>query len=156
MQVKDIMSTEVWCCHPEETLRDAAFRMRDHDCGCLPVIDPRKELVGVITDRDICLCAAVRGEPLQTLKVSDALTWQPLACRPEDNIETAEDLLRDHQVRRLPVIDEKGDLKGMLSLADLALASADGKGKVPQIHRELLATTVAAISRPRSEAVGGR
>lgn len=146
MRVAEIMSTNVQTIRPEESLRDAARLMAKHDCGCLPVIDARNELLGVLTDRDICLCAAERDEPLRKIQVSDAVSWEALSCHPDEEVENAELKLANHQIRRLPVLDEKGNLRGMLSLGDIALAAADSPKK--KLNPQGMAATVAAISRP--------
>jgi len=151
IRIADIMSQEVYSCRPEDNLRQAAEMMRDHDCGCLPVIDARDELVGMITDRDICMCAATRGEPLQSLQVSDAITWQAFSCKPQDEVESVEEMLGGHQIRRLPVLDDNGRLKGMVSLADIARATAMSRGRGASAQRQAVAMTMAAISSPRLE-----
>lgn len=150
MRVSEIMSSDVRACRPEDTMRDAVKIMRDCDCGSVPVLDGRDELVGMITDRDICLCAAERDEPLGALQVSDAITWKPLTCTPDEDVFSAEKKLAEHQIRRLPVVDERGRLVGMLALADIARCQADSGSNAEEKKR--VATTVAAISQPSSHA----
>lgn len=146
VQVSEIMTKDIVACRPEDTLKKAASLMGEQDCGALPVLDGREELIGVLTDRDICLCAADRDEPLANIQVADAISWEPLTCRPDEKIESAERKLSEHQVRRLPVIDESGKLLGMLSLGDIARAQADSGS--PTGAQKKLAATIAAISRP--------
>jgi CBS domain-containing protein len=150
MRVSDIMTKHVQACRPEDSLREAAAIMRDRDCGAVPVLDGRQELVGMITDRDICLCAAEHDEPLSKLQISAAITWKPLTCSPDEEIECAEDKMAKHQVRRLPVVDDTGRLIGILALADVARSQAAGKSKSDE--KKKVATTVAAISRPMAQA----
>ncbi len=150
MRVSDIMTQHVQACRPEDSLRDAVAIMRERDCGSVPVLDGREEIVGMITDRDICLCAAECDEPLSKLQISAAITWKPLTCSPDEDIECAEDKMAKHQVRRLPVIDEGGKLVGILALADIARCQAAGKNKTEE--KQKVATVVAAISRPMAEA----
>jgi len=144
LQVSEIMTDQIHACHPEDSLNAAATIMGEHDCGAVPILDGRQELVGMLTDRDICLCAAKRDEPLSSLQVSDAVSWEPLTCSPDEEIETAEKKLAQHQVRRLPVTDHAGRLLGMLSLADIARAQRRG----PARSQRKVATTIAAISKP--------
>jgi len=146
MQVSEIMTTEVFTCRPENTLRDAAKIMREIDCGAVPVVDGRSELIGILTDRDICLCASERDEPLTALQVSEAVTWKPVTCQPHEDLDCAEEKLGTHQIRRLPVIDPNGLLIGIVSFGDIARARANGH---PSTEAETkVAATITAISQP--------
>ena len=123
MNVAEIMTTNVQSCRSNDTLERAAQLMWEHDCGCLPVCAPAdgtEHIVGVITDRDICMRALFSGMPLRELQVQDAMAKQVLTCRPEDTLEHAEKVMRGGRVRRLPVVSEVGALAGLISLADLA------------------------------------
>jgi CBS domain-containing protein len=97
-----------------------------YDCGSIPVCSSEKPLepVGVVTDRDICMCALLNDKPLRELWVAEAMAKHVLACRPSDSLGTAEKIMRTSHVRRLPVIDEQRSLVGMISLADLAREAA--------------------------------
>ena len=97
--------------------------MRDHAVGCLPVVDASGKLAGVLTDRDIALSAYELGEALWRLRVADSMHKPVWSCAAGDGIETAARLMRQHRVRRLPVLDEGGKPVGMISLDDLAHAS---------------------------------
>ena len=79
-------------------------------------------IAGVVTDRDICMAAYTRGLPIEAIPVSIAMSSVVHSCTAEDSIETAEDIMRHHQVRRLPVLDKQQKLQGLLSLNDIALA----------------------------------
>jgi CBS domain-containing protein len=126
MQVEQLMTTQVRSCRSEDTLEHAAQLMWNHDCGCLPVCSGNgvARTVGVITDRDIVMCALFHGEPLRELHVSDAMAEHVLVCRPDDSLATAEKTMRVARIRRLPVVDDGGALIGMISLADLAREAA--------------------------------
>jgi CBS domain-containing protein len=145
MQVLEVMTKHVYACFPGDSLREAARIMGELDCGAVPVLNERLELVGVVTDRDICLYAADRGKSLDSLRVADAVTRQPVTCTPDEEIDSVESKLSEHQVRRLPVTDDIGRLLGILSLGDIAAAQAD-VGSVGGQRK--LAVTIAAISRP--------
>ncbi len=125
---------------PAETLSAAAHQLWEGDCGIVPVVDEARRLVGVITDRDICMAALFRGAPLGEIRVADAMARQVLTLAPGAEVREALELMRAYQVRRLPVVDEDGGLLGMLSLADLARAWAEGDADG---HRELRADEVA-------------
>ena len=91
--------------------------MWDHDCGCLPVCATNgvRRVVGVITDRDICMSALFQGKPLRELRVSDTMAKQVRICRPDDSLVDVERTMREAKIRRLPVIDEQGALAGMIT-----------------------------------------
>jgi CBS domain-containing protein len=127
MRVAQVMTPKVEACRPEDSLARAAQLMWDVDCGCIPVCagDGDPLTIGVITDRDICMCALFRGEPLAQLTVGEAIKHQKLrACEQDDSVSTAAEIMRQAQVRRLPVIDAQGVLVGMVSLADLSREAA--------------------------------
>ena len=114
--VADVMTRQVECARPEMTIREAAAKMKQRDIGSLPVCDGRK-LVGIVTDRDITLRATAEGINPNLTNVSEIMTRDIVSVRPEDPLEEAERLMHDCQVRRLPVVDERGELAGYLALA---------------------------------------
>jgi CBS-domain-containing membrane protein len=127
MEVREVMTARVQCCTPDDSLEHAARLMWDNDCGCLPVCtvaDGKAPAIGLITDRDICMCALFQGAPLSALHVHQAMTDRLLACQPGDTLEEAERVMRQGQVRRLPVLSAEGQLLGIVSLADLARTAA--------------------------------
>ncbi len=121
MQVKEIMSRDPQCCTPDDTLRNAARLMADHDCGCLPVVEgtERKGVVGVITDRDITVRGVAKGKSPDS-KVNDVMSPSPSCCKADDEIEEVERIMTERQVRRVPVIDSDGRVVGIIAQADLA------------------------------------
>lgn len=156
LRIEQLMSRFPTSCAPEVTLRDAARLMLENDCGSLPVTagDGSGRLVGMITDRDICMAAQRRGNTLQELRVGDVMATVVRACNPSDSIGEAEAIMREVHVRRLPVVDSSERLVGLLSLADLALEAARQRGaKNPKITQaeigDLLATICAPNSQPR-------
>lgn len=123
MEVGDVMTKQVHSCSPEDSLADAARLMWEHDCGCLPVVSGTNggsRTIGLITDRDICMCALFEHAPLSGLRVRQAMAKQVLSCQPGDSVEAVERVMQGGRVRRLPVLSSRGDLLGMVSLADLA------------------------------------
>jgi CBS domain-containing protein len=154
MQVGDVMTKQVQCCSPEDSLAQAARLMWDHDCGCLPVCtggEREAGTVGLITDRDICMCALFEHAPLSELRVGQAMTRHILGCQPGDSLEQAERVMQSGRVRRLPVLSPRGDLLGVVSLADLA-REAEREGGSRTIGRDIAASdvghTLAAICTP--------
>ena len=125
MQVRELMSQDVLTCQSDSTLAEAAMAMWKGDCGFIPVLDDG-EVRGVITDRDICFGVMTRGLSADQVFVGQVMTGEHYSCLPEDRIQDALHVMRIHQVRRLPVVDEDGVLVGVLSINDVVLeASAD-------------------------------
>jgi CBS domain-containing protein len=123
MEVGEVMTRQVQSCAPEDSLEHAARLMWEYDCGCLPVCTGSNggtRTIGVITDRDICMCALFEHAPLSQLRVTQAMAKQVLGCQPDDSLEQAARVMQGARVRRLPVLSPDGDLLGMVSLADLA------------------------------------
>jgi len=159
MKVEQLMSREVGTCHPDDTLNDAARVMWECDCGGVPVVaaDGTRRVVGMLTDRDVCMAAYFQGRGLGQIRVSETMSTCVHACRPGDALREAEALMRSAQVHRLPVVDEAGALLGILSLADLAgeaarEVAAQG-AKRPRVRSAEVGETLAEICRPRKGAV---
>ena len=123
MDVREIMTTPVRTLDPADTLNCAAKLMRDYALGCVPIVNPDGKLVGVLTDRDIALSAYAFGEALWRLSIADSMHSPVHTCHADDGIERAARIMREHRVRRLPVVDAAGKPIGMVSLDDLARAS---------------------------------
>src|SRR5688500_20219459 len=109
------MSTDLKTCSPEDSLHTAAQLLWNHDIGAVAVV-ANGRLAGIITDRDICMSAYTQGRPLHEIQVASAMAKQPRTCTAEDMIEDAMRIMAEHQIRRLPVVDAKGRLQGMLSI----------------------------------------
>ena len=122
MTIEPIMSREVHRCRPDDTLNDAALKLWERDCGSLPVCagDAESQVIGMLTDRDICMAALFQGKPLHELKVADAMSRDIRVAKVDDRLEDVELLMRELKIRRVPVTDESGRLVGIVSLADFA------------------------------------
>lgn len=120
MQVREIMSQPVHECSPHDTLAKAASTLWEHDCGALPVVDSKGRVGAMLTDRDVCMGAYTKGKRLADLAVADSMSRELICCKATDDLATAAALMAEHRIRRLPVLDEKGALCGMLSLNDMA------------------------------------
>src|SRR3954463_4799147 len=153
MIVQSLMTKNPKCCRSEESLKRAAHIMWESDIGSMPVVDRERRVVGMITDRDICMAANFQDRPLSEIQVHQAMASKIVACRPGDEIKTVERLMRDNQVHRVPVIDRDGHLLGVLSVNDLARkAASDRHLSSPQVGEAGVVTTLAAIAAPRSMA----
>jgi CBS domain-containing protein/effector-binding domain-containing protein len=122
MHVDDAMTKEVKTCSRAQSLQDAAQLLWDHDIGALPVVDDERRPIGMITDRDICMAAYTQGKKLSELGVASAMSQHIYVCHPQDLLSAAEQTMAAQQVRRLPVVNERGTLIGMLSMNDIVLA----------------------------------
>jgi CBS domain-containing protein len=153
MHVKELMQRPVVVCAIDASLNDAARLMWEHDLGSIPVVERDGRLAGIITDRDICMAVYTQGLALAAVPVTTAMTANVLCCHIDDVVETAEQLMREGQVRRLPVLDNDGRPIGVLALNDLARLAASARRS--GIERELI-QTMAAICTPRLTTRGPR
>jgi CBS domain-containing protein len=121
MKVSEIMTRRPVCCWPSSSTLSAARLMQETDTGVLPVIqDPfTPRLVGMVTDRDLCLYVVAGGRDPASSWVDGCMTQDPVCCTEQDDISIPLDLMKRHRIRRLPVINEKHEVVGMLSLGDL-------------------------------------
>jgi CBS domain-containing protein len=161
MKVKEIMTGNPSVCDLNESLAEAAKTMWDTDCGVLPVLKDGKEVVGLITDRDICMAMAMRQSTPAAVSAEEILTGDIYSVAPEDEIQKALQVMQEHQVRRLPVISPEGELEGMLSLNDIVLkAERKASGKTPEIRYADVVDTYKAICAHRvpvqSQAAAGQ
>jgi CBS domain-containing protein len=152
--VHDAMRTRVHVCSPEDTLARAAQLMWEKDVGCLPVCGPGRKVVAMLTDRDISMSAFIQWKHLGEASVESAMSKAVRTCSPDDELGRAEDIMREGQVRRLPVVDADGVLVGLLSLGDIARYvrhhSPRANGSLAQ---QRLAETLAAICEPRFHSI---
>lgn len=152
MKVRDVMSHEVRCCTNDSTLNDAARIMWEKDVGFLPVVDCDGFVVGVITDRDVCMAAYTQGVSLSEGLVVSAMSKNVVSARPDESIRSVETKMRDKHLRRLPVLDESGQPLGVVTLADLA-RHGEATAFRKTLQAPAIVKTLAAISEPRREAL---
>lgn len=148
MQVAEVMTRDVKTCGNNDLATSAARVMWEHDCGSVPVLNGEGKVVGIVTDRDLCMAAYTQGVALSLIRVESAMARTVMSCVPEDEIATAEELMRQNQVHRLPVISPEGKLAGIVSLSDIARHSRMQTAK-PGIASEEVVDTLDAIARPR-------
>lgn len=132
MKVESMMKRPVATCRADRSLNDAAQVFWENDCGVVPVVDEDDKLVGVLTDRDVTVSAYFRGGSLRNLSIADAMARNVLTVAAGDDVEDALELMRTHQVRRLPVVDAAGRVEGILSLSDICVAVARDEGPKPR------------------------
>jgi len=121
------MTTNVASCSPDTNLAAAAGLLWDHDCGSLPVIDHEGKVVGVVTDRDLCMAAATKNRLASEIPVREVITGSVHACRPNDDVKSAIKTMQSEKVLRLPVVNDDGRLQGVLSMNDIMIQTESGK-----------------------------
>ena len=118
--INDVMTANPWTVTDRATIEEAARVMRDADIGDVIVLDPDGEIQGIVTDRDVVVRAVAKGVDTNSEPVGSILEGDIVTIASEDTIEAALDLMRDHKVRRLPVVDDRR-LVGIVTLGDLAV-----------------------------------
>ena len=119
MKVQDLMTRQVKACRPETNLAEIVREMWECDCGALPVIDDEGRVIGMITDRDVCIAVGTRGRRADSISVREVVQGHVYTCRPTAAVTAALKTMQTHKVRRLPVVDAEGLLRGILSLNDI-------------------------------------
>lgn len=142
MKIQDVMTPGVECTSPTATLQEAARRMEALNVGSLPVCE-NDRLIGMLTDRDIAVRSVARGSDPTTTSVRDTMTPDVISCFDDVDISEAAQLMKENQVRRLPVLDRSKRLVGIVSLGDLAVETGGN---------QLTAETLERISEPVHQA----
>ncbi len=140
MKIREIMSGDPTMVTPETPLREAARLMKDQNIGMLPVVDSEgsRRLVGVVTDRDITIRHVAEGHG-GDCAVREAMTDNVTTCTEDESIDKVMELMGREQVRRIPIVDERGELVGVVAQADVVL-EADNNRRAEK--------TVEQISQP--------
>ncbi len=144
MKVKDVMKTDVGFCSTEDNLMKAAEVMRHRDCGVVPIVNENKKVVGMLTDRDLCLAVVARNRKASDVKTEELLRGRAIVCAAEDKLEDALRKMRKYQVKRLAAIGTGGELVGILSVTDVLQLAA---GRDKKLKKKVYAT-LRAIFKP--------
>ena len=126
MQAREIMSKDPRTITPDLSVREAAQLMKEEDVGVLPVVEAQgndKRLVGMVTDRDIAIRVVAEGR--NDARVRDIMSGNPRSVRENDDVDEVLELMGREQVRRLPVVDERGAVVGIIAQADVARQAHD-------------------------------
>jgi CBS domain-containing protein len=151
LKVNELMSKPAVTCRETDSLKAVAARMWDRDCGAMPVVDEVDTVIGMITDRDLCMAVYAKDQRLSDRRVADVANGNVFSVGPQDTIAHAAKMMRDHQVRRLPVIDERDRLVGVLALSDIARkGERDRSQNKKSVGRDEVVHTLAAICEPTS------
>jgi CBS domain-containing protein len=138
MKVRELMTTQPATVEPSATLGEVATLMKQEDCGSIPVVEDGR-LVGIVTDRDIVVRGIAAGSDPKTQRVNTVMSADPVTIGPDDDVTTAEKVMADRQIRRLPVVD-RGRLVGIVVTAQIARAG----------NEKQVGETLKEISEPTS------
>lgn len=143
MKVYEVMTIDAGFCSSDDNLTKAAEIMRRKDCGIVPVTDAKNKIVGVITDRDICLAAAKIGKKTADIKAHELSLRFVKTCAPDDDVKDVLRRMRKYKIKRLCVAGQEKELLGVISLSDILLKAGDKKSV-----RKLIFSTLSAIAKP--------
>jgi CBS domain-containing protein len=151
MKVEELMTRDVQCCGPDTNLSGAAKMMWDSDCGALPILNVQGQVMGMITDRDICMATSTKNKTPSAITAWETASGKAITCRLDDEIQTAMDRMERDRIRRLPVVDDDGILQGILSMNDLVLAAGEHRGRSsPELPFEDVMRTLKGICAHRA------
>ncbi|HJQ69393.1 MAG TPA: CBS domain-containing protein [Blastocatellia bacterium] len=138
MRCADIMTKDVTICSPQTVIRDVADKLDDDGVGSLPVVENGR-VVGIITDRDIVCRVLADGRDSRTTPAAEAMSDEVITCTPDESVVEAIHKMGEHQIRRIPVCDTNGRLRGIIAMADVALEAENDRD---------IAQALEQISRP--------
>ena|SRR5689334_12156065 len=149
MRVQDVMVGTPAYCGANTNLGAAIETLWNRNCGFLPVVDEEEKVIGVVTDRDLCIAMGTRNKLAGELTVGEVLSPQLFYCKPEDEIHAALRIMGDKKVRRLPVVDNNRRLRGILALDDVVMhAQTSRAGKFPELTAEDILGTLKNLYWP--------
>lgn len=148
MKVREVMTKKAIFCGPESSLEDASLLMRKNNCGFLPVVGDGGNVIGVITDRDMCIALGTRNRKPSDLRVFDVMPHKLFTCMEGDDVHCALKTLRCARIRRLPVVDRDGALIGVLSIDDIVLKASEHFIRRDISYRDVENTYKAIRGRP--------
>lgn len=148
MKCSELMTKNPACCLPGDTVGKAAQLMQRENVGPVPVIDSQqtKRLIGIVTDRDLALKILADGRDPQNTQVEAVMTRDLITCREDDDLQAALAAMGEHQVRRVPIVDEQNRLVGIIAQADVATRAG---------HEKETGEVVELISKPRAQSSAG-
>lgn len=149
MRAGDVMTREVATVFPNDLVRYATRIMRDEDCGALPVVDSYGRMIGMITDRDVAVRLVADGYDASRAIVADCMTDEVFACHVNDSLRECMDVMSRHQIRRLPILNDRDQVIGIVSQGDLSLHAAESRARE---ERQAFTETMGAVSEPSGSA----
>jgi len=150
MKVRDAMMGSPVSCTSGTNLGAAVEMLWERNCGILPIVDTDSKVVGVITDRDLCVALGTRNRLAGQVTVGEVASGEVHSCRAADDIHTALQTMADHRVRRLPVVNDEGVLEGILSMDNVVLhAESASSGRGADLSNDDVVKTLRQIYAPR-------
>jgi CBS domain-containing protein len=118
----EVMTKNPVCCRPDDMVVKVAQLMQSENIGSIPVIENEQtqKLVGIVTDRDLALKIVAKGQDAKSTKVEAVMTRQIVTCRTGDDLQMALDAMAEHQLRRIPIVDDDDKIVGIIAQADVA------------------------------------
>jgi CBS domain-containing protein len=151
LRVQQLMNHNVHVCRPDDSLQLASRLMWDNDIGVIAVVDEAGYAVAMLTDRDACMGACMTGLPLSEIPVRHCMSRRLISVRRDQPVEDAALVMRDNQVRRVPVLDDAGRLVGLLSQNDLIHEAArEREGRRKELNPMSVTAVLAWIGRSRA------
>ena len=155
MKVAEAMTKPPAYCGPETNLAAAVEILWNKNCGVLPIVDSSQQLIGVVTDRDMCIALGTRNRLPSEITVKDVTSSKIVACKPDDDLRKALAMIAEAKVRRLPVIDAAGKLQGILSMDDVVLHTQTGAIKRDvELSAEDVVNTLKSVYTPQPRDAG--
>lgn len=149
MKISEAMTPDPACCVVRDTVQAAAILMRELNVGVVPIVDTEEshKLVGLVTDRDLCLEVIAAGQDPKVMLLDRCMTTELVTCRPEDDVERVIELMQLNQVRRIPVVDGEGLLVGIVSTADIVLCGEVPAAEIDETIRDISEPTLAEFEQ---------
>lgn len=144
MKVKKIMTKSVGTCGKNDNLARAVEIMWQKDCGIVPVVDKKSNVVGTVTDRDVAVSVFLQNKTVAEIIIGEIISGKVITCLTKDDVEQVLKLMKKHKIKRLPVTGKNNKLKGIISITDILLAAADDKSLQKKVLK-----TLEAIGKPR-------
>jgi CBS domain-containing protein len=140
------MTKDPVCCLPGDTVDQAAQLMKDEDVGSIPVVADQKtkRLLGIVTDRDLAVKVVAEARTIQSVKVEEVMSRDPVTCHADDDLQKAIDAMERNQVRRIPVVDDNDRIIGIIAQADVAIRAHEPETTAEVV--EEISKSVAASS----------
>ena len=148
MKCKEIMTKNPICCLPGDTVDQAAQLMKDEDVGPVPVVADQqtKRLLGIVTDRDLAVKVVAEARQIAAVKVEEVMSRNPVTCHANDDLQKAIDAMEEHQVRRIPVVDDDNRIIGIIAQADIATRAHEPE-TTAEVVEEISKSTAAGSGR---------
>ena len=152
MKVKNVMTKDPKFCVPSDSAQRAAGIMRDEHAGIVPVVESAQspKVIGVVTDRDLCMNVVAEGRDPGSVLVEQCMTTKVVTCTSSDSVDRVTELMRENQIRRVPVVGEQHELQGIVAMADVVGRATP---KATQTHETLkkVSAPTEDPSKPRAQ-----